>query len=1052
MMRKGHTTFLVSVVGFAFLYSCSFTPTETLKEEKATMVPSATTTQGVESLPTITPSPTSGLEPSLEPTLRPLTQVIYDTEYPQYPPLRPREDTWLKIFGTQDPMVGTSIVQLPDNGFAVALGFVRGLKNDFGLIRYGPDGFQAKRYSSDRQHLGFFTITTLVKAINLEGDQLSLALDDVWLPVVGTEDEIEGWQVRLDRPNPYYLTLTDLIKVGEVYYLSAALGDFPDTHLVILKVNTAGNILAAVEYPQVHVCNKGTFDASGTQIQDMGKLFFTADGYLVTGGYLHDSNELETGVVLWLDQNGVLINSVTVTVDQFSRAQGSGIINSNGYQGLEQLPNGDLLFIQDMYIRNSPEGGRSGAFITRLSSNGGLIWNVGFAGMDSSTDSTFIRDIQQAGDQLILVGGSTDFAPVYTFNNQSNLLMASLTQAGELNWLRSLESVNTTLLGEYNSHEFANEFLITGDGRMVVTGGTTAFREKGLDAPQGSYYLDALVGMVDLQNGGINGASHVMHSPDINSHSFVWVEPVAANLGNCTICAGQTIDNISLQRITYLGEDLTLEERDLYSTQPGEGDLTFRLSDSGRELVSSRTFLIDPQSELDLDHDGLDQAWENAALEVVKPILEIDENESWLENLDAHDVALFTRVHPYPTWENPEYILFRYAVTWSMDYGAIISQDPRIVQKEHRGDIEQIILAWRVKNERSLELEWVYTSAHDVNEHRGVWHAQDATCNRGLIADTGYLSLADPKAVGSELMCESIQFKENRVWLQVSLDKHALYPSAHICEDHAHLSAWSGGLVSWVETCGWDAPGDPVGFGNDPRSLGHGLFLFDAFNIGEPTWQLIDDLYSSGNWRGLTDAQKSTLINMFIFENERIYAGNINQHDSFCGGIPPEPQNCAGTVGYTLDDQLPDKLVPKLGPTTYRVIVYTKRGVGAGTDSKVDITLYGANGEKFTTQLDGSFESSNVDIFHIGNPLPGNYFTEIAEIGLSIDDTITFPNMCVEGVAIDFLDVGCLDQTPDWNVLKVEVLNKITGQKWLFSIDEVISVHEEHRYRPDVNE
>jgi hypothetical protein len=1050
-MRKGFTIFHVSLVGFVFLYSCNPNPPEVTQDKNPTMAPSAITTPVVESLPTITPSPTSDLEPSPEPTMGPLTQVIYDTDYPKYPPLRPRADTWLKILGMQEPMVGTSIVQLPENGYAVAVGFARNLKNDFGLIRFGPDGYLAKRYSNDRQRLGSHAIYSDVSTINLEGDQLSLALNDVWLPVVGTENEIDGWQVRLEKPSPYHLALTDLIKVGEVYYLSAGLGDYPDNHLVILKVNTAGNILAAVEYPEVHVCNPDTVNASGHQIEDVGKLFLTADGYLVTGGYLHGANEVETGVVLWLDQNGVLVNSVTVTVDQFAKAQGVGYINSNGYQGLEQLPNGDLLFIQDMYIPVGPDGGRSGSFITRLSSSGGLIWTIGFAGMDSSTDETFIRDIQQEGDRLILVGGSTDFAPGNTFNNQSNFLMASLTQAGELIWLRSLGSVNTSMLGEYSSHEYANSFLLTGDGRMIVTGGTNAFREKGLDDPQ-PIQFDALVGMVDLQNGGINGASHVMHSPDIISHTWVWVEPVAANLGNCTICAGQTIDNISLQSITYLGEDLSLEERDLYSTQPGGGDLTFRLSDSGRELISSRTFLIDPQSELDLDHDGLDQAWENAALELVKPILEIDENESWLDNLDAHDVALFTRVHPYPTWENPEYILFRYAVTWSMDYGAIISENPRIVQKNHRGDIEQIIMAWRVKNERSLELEWVYTSAHDVNEHRGVWHAQDATCNRGLIADTGYLGLADPKAVGSELMCESLQFKQNRVWLQVSLDKHALYPSTHICNEHAHLSAWSGGQVSWAENCGWDTSSVPAGLENDPRYIGQGLFLFDAFNIGEPTWQLIDDLYNSGNWRGLTDAQKSTLINMFIFENERIYAGNINQHDSFCGGIPPEPQSCCGTVGYTLDDQLPPKLVPKLGPTTYRVVVYTNSGVGAGTDSKVEITLYGANGEKFKSQLDGSFESRNVDIFHIGNPLPGNYFTEISEIGLSIDDSETFPNMCVNSVAMDLLDVDCPDLTPEWNVLKVEVQNKVTGQKWLFSINEEISVHEEHRYKPVVSD
>jgi hypothetical protein len=322
-----------------------------------------------------------------------------------------------------------------------------------------------------------------------------------------------------------------------------------------------------------------------------------------------------------------------------------------------------------------------------------------------------------------------------------------------------------------------------------------------------------------------------------------------------------------------------------------------------------------------------------------------------------------------------------------------------------------------------MRLEWVYTSAHyGSTVHEGVWHAYDITCNRGKISD----ALGRP--VGTELMCEYLKFKQNRVWLQVSRDKHAIYPSTHICNDHATL-VWlttkQEKRETWGEFCG-----------------GGGEYLFDAYNVGEPDRHLFDDLASKTDWIGLTQAQRSSPEG--LFPGERVYSGTLNnpKHpDWFCGGIdsPPDSDCSEGTIGKALNDELFPILRAKLGPTTYRIRIKTADRKGAGTDAAIHITLYAADGTQYTEELDGSFEEGSVDVFHIGNLALNTYFGDIVAIALRKDAKESNPDLYVAGGSL-------FAPEPNWYVQEVEVENKVTGKKWIFKIDEEIMDSREHIY------
>ncbi len=947
------------------------------------------------------------------------------------PFLTPAE-TWLKILGASDNISGTSVVRLAEDNYVVAAGFTPGLASDFALLGMSTDGsVEARRFTSDRVHSGgmgadFWGSTLFVNAIALGGEALSLTFDNVWLPEAGGQDMLSGWQIALASGGQPSVALTDLVNDGDTYFLRLAVGDSQSAHLGFLRVNADGEVEAAVEYPAVRVDNDG-------------KLFLTSEGELLTAGYLRAEDGAETAVLLWLDRDGELVRSVTVKMQPYQLHPDAPSAQSYGIQDLALLPDGDIILVQNFQVCSIGCPG-SGALITRLSSSGEQVWTVGLHALYIG-GQTFISEIRQEGDALILTGGSSVFLEPTAYIHV-NALMASLdASTGQPNWIRSIGPQRYTGSSNEFKTDIGYALLPTGDGRVIITGTTDSFG-SGQVWTGGPYYdhYDLLLGVADLGYGGIRGASSVMWTPDLNDEYDVWAEAKVVDLGTCSECTSQTLENLSMTPVEYLAETLTLEARDLSSGfDSARQSLTFTFDDKGRYMISSRTPFIDSSADT-LDYDGLDQAWENAALEEVKPIFELDEDESWLENQDEHHVVLFVRVTPYPSIENPVYILFEYAVTWSMDYGAVVL-DPTfltdaLVFHNHRGDIEKVILAWRLETERSMRLEWVYTSAHnDSTLHEGFWHAYDPTCNRGNISDTGSQPGQDePEIVGTELMCAALKFKQNRVFLQISQDKHAIYPNGDICNNLILVTALGGGL--WGESC--EGGGDN--------------YSFDAYNVGEPDHHLIDKLYTNMDWIGLTEEQ-SLALEEDSFPNERAYSGNLSDPLAFCGGLLPPPDDCSrNTVGNALDHLhsfMYPLLVERLGPTTYRVRIATKNDTFAGTDSTVYITLYGENGTSYRQALDGSFEKGAEDIFHIGNPQTG-YVGDIVRIGLQKDDDNSNPDRHVD--MFGYINLTVFNPTPDWYVQKVEVENKVTGEKWVFNVDEEITDSQEHIYQPEPGE
>ena len=506
----------------------------------------------------------------------------------------------------------------------------------------------------------------------------------------------------------------------------------------------------------------------------------------------------------------------------------------------------------------------------------------------------------------------------------------------------------------------------------------------------------------------------------------------------------KVIEDLQVRTCHTTTKTLSLQKRAFDPTQP----IQVYVTNDGMRMLMNQSVFVDPTS--DPDGDGLNQDWENISLQLVEPLIELDEEEEWFDHRNEHHVVNFVRVSPYFETTNPDYVIFQYAVTWGMDYGG--GQEELYPIQDHRGDVELIILAWRVSTQRSLWLEWVYTSAHDINSHAGVWNASDPTCNRAYIADTGKAPGQDkPEVVGTELMCETLQFKNSRVFLQASENKHALYPSKHVCEYHATLLAELGETL-WGEDCGWE-PSDLekwwINYEDlkiDSRYQGDGSFLFDAYNVGEPSpkYQLVDNLQLTAGWKELTESQRESLT--LLFPQESIWSGNYSEKDKFCGGIYPPPNSCCGTIGNSLGPPLPQILQNKLGPTVYRVRINTKNELFAGTDSIITITLYSAEntGSQYSEVLDGSFEKNSVDIFHIGNPT--NYVGTIGAIGLQRDDGSSHPDLYIFGSWPELFGLDFSNSNPDWFVYSVEVTDKTTGTRWTFNINEDIQNTSLHVY------
>jgi len=238
------------------------------------------------------------------------------------------------------------------------------------------------------------------------------------------------------------------------------------------------------------------------------------------------------------------------------------------------------------------------------------------------------------------------------------------------------------------------------------------------------------------------------------------------------------------------------------------------VTNAGRRLISNLPIFVNQKEvggEIDLDGDGINQQWEDKAMERINPYIELDEEEPWLDNKENDFIANFVRISPFTPIYNyqsyyadqlPKYIIFRYIVNWSEDYG-------RFGFTEHKGEHERIYMAWRVSDNYRLDLDWVFNSAHrDPDMHHGVWNPYYQICNKVDVAKI-------PEGYDySMLMCEKLMFdgQDGRLTFCAAEGKHALYPNCTICEDVLLVSTTATG-----EDC-----------------CGGGWYLFDCYNVGEP--------------------------------------------------------------------------------------------------------------------------------------------------------------------------------------------------------------------------
>jgi len=317
---------------------------------------------------------------------------------------------------------------------------------------------------------------------------------------------------------------------------------------------------------------------------------------------------------------------------------------------------------------------------------------------------------------------------------------------------------------------------------------------------------------------------------------------------------------------------------------------------SGRRIISkSQIFLHDNDiEEYDIDKDGINQYWEDYAMNVLNPCFELDEGEDWLkynyideelpqtllqelrdslgdnidnllqgnaesdipwehflqdkagskieENLldlyytlpDSHKVVNYVIISPHESKLNQQYILFTYGICWSKDYG-------RYDFYPHNGDIEKVVMAWKIIDDYTLELDEVFTSAHSNGDmdHSGVWPAfgeRTWTCAVAKSPDideiTGYL-----KFISYNSNLDILKF-------YVSEDKHAIYPTV-ACGEGAQLAPYEA---------------------EDVGSEGWYLYRFPCFNILDEYTPIIDDIGD-------------------LFPYENIWSGNFYNPEKFVGGL-----------------------------------------------------------------------------------------------------------------------------------------------------------------------
>lgn len=306
--------------------------------------------------------------------------------------------------------------------------------------------------------------------------------------------------------------------------------------------------------------------------------------------------------------------------------------------------------------------------------------------------------------------------------------------------------------------------------------------------------------------------------------------------------------------------------------------ISVTVSDQGRRLTASASFRLEQGAPGDTDGDRLDQSWEDAVMAAAVPLLELDEEEDWLSRRPGHHAIQFVRITPYPSVDAPTHVLAYYVMAWTRDYGRFATGIPQWDENiaiRHNGDLERAILAFRIVDDTTIDLDGVFTSAHSGDtDHSGVWAARGNSCNDGRVM----LSLADQQ------ICATLEFEQDRLRLQISEDKHAIYPTAQACEEVRLVTQISLPLGAGTTGFGEDCGGGPK-------------LTLPVYNTGEPGEGTQVDVDLSA-----------------IFPGEVVWGG-----DGFCGGRGSTYDSelpCVGPIQNHLSS-LPGELEAALGSGRY---------------------------------------------------------------------------------------------------------------------------------------
>jgi hypothetical protein len=287
---------------------------------------------------------------------------------------------------------------------------------------------------------------------------------------------------------------------------------------------------------------------------------------------------------------------------------------------------------------------------------------------------------------------------------------------------------------------------------------------------------------------------------DFNNNGIIDLEEAIAALNDYLVYGVIDAELARAVIDSYLsGEVIVVSPANPLAETCALSPITFRFTYGGR-MVQSSIPIFNEQN--DYDGDGIDDCWELAAANELNPHLEFDEEEGMyaLPDVWPHDeVVSFVRVTPYPSRNDTQYIVFHQRFVFTRDYGRYGEGD--IGEDSHHGDNQGAAMAWKVLNDNTMRLEWVFTDAHTgETEHDGVWRAfaEGATvgappfsCNRGNICESWeshalYRALFGEQScdnIATEIFCSSLEFFDNRLKLQVSEGKHAIYPSCQVCEE-----------------------------------------------------------------------------------------------------------------------------------------------------------------------------------------------------------------------------------------------------------------------------